>query len=160
MEIHEYVEMLEKLKVDRQETLFKLSAIEAAIEALQPLCGVDNEVKMSSVGIFSEASPSSVNSVKKSFYDDYEIEIPDVYDVDLSPIEKLLFSLSQKDATAHDAASYILEIDKNSDIELLKRRFTDIASGLARAKKINYKKIGKKFKYSLKQEDIERKKVA
>jgi len=149
MEDFNYSEMLTKLNNDKTQTLIKLKAIEMAIEAVSQL----EKVELGDLIDMSE--PKEIQSVlkkteKKSPYEDYEIQIIDEYDPELPLIEKLIFALFKKNgAFAQDAATYIFNIDQSETLDYLKSRFTDIASGLGRAKKLNTKKIGKKFKYSI-----------
>lgn len=151
MEGSNYSEMLEKLNSDRSQTLIKLAAIDMAIEGVTQLQNVNLG---HNPAILSNNYPlNNINKEdKKSPYDEYIIEISDVYHQDMQPIEKLIYAIFKKNGTfAQEAASYIYEIDKSLDLGYLKNRFTDIASGLGRAKKLDIKKIGKKFKYSIPQ---------
>jgi hypothetical protein len=149
MEDFNYSEMLTKLNNDRAQTLIKLKAIDMAIEAVSQL----EKVELGDLVDLSDPkeNPSTpIKIEKKSPYEDYEIEVIQNYDPDLQLFEKLIYALFKKNgAFAQDAANYIFSLDQSVAFEYLKSRFTDIASGLGRAKKLNIKKIGKKYKYSI-----------
>jgi hypothetical protein len=146
----DYTSTIRSLEKHKSNLLADLLVVDQALDALIKLntsATVGDGIKSTS----SIATPSNKNGAKISPYEDYEVVIPKEYDKELTMIEMLIFAIDQKNgATAQDAATYISLLDNEIDIELLKRRFTDIASGLGRAKKLNIKKIGKKFKYSLK----------
>lgn len=83
--------------------------------------------------------------------------IPQQYNSGLSVIEMFIYAVKKMEgATALDAADYIYDLDREQDIKYLKNRFTDVASRLGRANRLNIKKVGKKFKYFIKDEDIQK----
>lgn len=153
MEDFDYSVTLAKLNNDKEATILKLKAIEMAIEAITQLNSSSFVFKDN--GVFTlKTFHNDTKPEKKSPYEDYIIEVPIEYDNEMPVIEKLIYALSiKKGAFAHDAAEYIYSIDQTEKLEYLKTRFTDIASGLGRAQKLNIKKIGKKYKYMIKEED-------
>jgi len=153
MENFDYSETLSKLNKEKETALLKLKAIDMAIEAITQLSSnkffiyYGNTIEANALN-----SPKAIP--KRNFYEDYEIEVPNEYESDLPLIEKLIYALAEKNgAFAHEAAEYIFSIDQTEKLEYLKTRFTDIASGLGRANKLKIKKIGKKYKYMIKEED-------
>ncbi len=152
MEGSDYVEMLKKLNGDKEQVLLKLKAIDMAIEAITQLSS-DSFMKYSLSPVGGNDIGKEEKVQKRSFYDEYVIDIPNNYEDDMPLIEKFLFALNQKGgATAHDAADFVSEFDKTETNEQFRKRFTDIGSGLGRANKLDIKKVGKKYKYSLKKE--------
>ena len=149
MEESNYIEMLKRLYQDRDNTILKLKAIDAAIEVITPLS--ENKFIISNSKL-----TGLVKTEKKSIYEDVVISVPFGYAYNLSTVELLLYALFNKgELAAHDAAIVIYEIDSIHDLNYLKRRFTDIASGLGRAGKLDIRKKGKKFLYSLKEADYD-----
>lgn len=139
----EFDAAIKKLEKERMKLSSQLADINTAIEALMRIGGNNT----------SESSNIIINSKtdKPLQYSDYIVVIPSKYAEDLTLPEKLIYAISKNGggAFAHEAAELIHEIDEKNNLEYIKKRFTDIASSLARANKLTYKKIGKKYKYSL-----------
>lgn len=155
----DYTDAIKRLEKDKSRLMSELLIIETALTALTKLSH-DVTVGKPIEPSISFTGGHLIKSVKSNPYEHYNIEVPSVYDKELPMVEKLLFALKQKNGSfAQDAAEFIAEIDDSENLEMLKRRFTDIASGLGRAKKLNTKKIGKKYKYSIIETD-EQKRVA
>ena len=146
---NEFASALKKLEKEKLRVSAQLADITTAIDSL---IKVNASLNLDApVGFLQDHT----NKEKTLPYSDFTVIIPSLYESDLTLPEMLTYALYlNKGAFAHEAAEFIYQLDVNIDIENLKKRFTDIASALARAKKIDYKKIGKKYKYFLKKEDV------
>lgn len=147
---NDFTSALKKLEKEKVRLSSQLLDIQTAIESLIKVgaaLNLENDI------VFH--SDNSARKEKNLPYSDYNVVVPSRYDPDLTLPEMLIYALSVNSGMfAQDAAQYIYQIDPSVDIETLKKRFPDIASSLQRAKKITYKKIGKKYKYFIKESDM------
>lgn len=142
-----YKEMIKELQYDRKVFQQKIEQIDAAIQALQAVTNVATVETVEGSGIKGEKRE------RTNPYANYEIDISKGYDKEGPVPDMLIYALKiMKGATAIQAAEYMATVFKDHSKDLLERRFTDIASSLYRAGKINAVKLGKRFKYVLKEE--------
>jgi len=146
---NDFTAALKKLEKEKVRLTAQLADVNTAIDSLQR---VNASLSGESVVLVTE------NGSKKEKvlpYNDYTVLLPSRYDSDLTLPEMLIYALKSKNgAFAHDAAEFIFSVDDTVDVENLKKRFTDIASAMARAGKLDFKKIGKKYRYFIKDEHL------
>lgn len=153
----DYTNAIKKLERDKARLCAEIDLINTALDALNKLTTSNIPVGRSTDITAAMFGVDGIKRAKGSGYEDYQVVIPSDYNSDLSPIEMFIWAVKEMEgATALDAADYIYDNDREQDIKFLKNRFTDIASRLGRAKKLNIKKVGKKFKYFIKDEDIQK----
>ncbi|QQL48950.1 hypothetical protein [Mucilaginibacter ginkgonis] len=139
----DFASALKKLEKEKLRLTTLLANINAAIDSL-------NKVSAGFQGELNYTSEIQPKKIKTLPYADYNVVVPIGYYEDLTIPEMLIYALDETGgAFAHDAAEYIGSIDELANVEYLKKRFTEIASSLAKVNKIGFKKIGKKYKYFL-----------
>ncbi|MGN6640797.1 MAG: hypothetical protein ACTHJ8_17935 [Mucilaginibacter sp.] len=153
----DYTNAIKKLERDRSKLMAEIDLINTALDALSKLTTANITVGKPSDIAAAIYGVDSLKRVKGNGYEDYEVVIPCEYSSELPVIEMFIYAVKKMEgATALDAADFIYDLDREQDIKYLKNRFTDVASRLGRAKKLNIKKVGKKFKYFIKDEDIQK----
>jgi hypothetical protein len=155
MENSNYAEALTLLKQDKARLVSQLEVVEVAINALTKLNG--GNVYDSSTAIVSTNSTngSTVKKPRKNYLEDVEININNVYSNKFSLVEQVVYALYDiKSGTIEDITDCIVQVDNGANYDKLFPRFREIASGLYRAGKITADTTRKKYRYSLKNDDI------
>jgi len=116
------------------------------IQALKSIYSVDTTIK----------TPVLTNESKINIHLGGKVEYPD-YDKNWLTEQKVIFALKQLGSgVTDDVANKLIEIDSNYDFNRAKSAVTNKLSTLYRDGKIDADRIGKKYRYKIKEEDIKK----